>query len=464
MMADELLLAEAPRAYYRKHRALLIFPESQEVLGVPEVLGKVMDGRCRLAMADVVAALGGGEASLKSAEQLCQVLRSRHLIGRHSRAKAASPDHAVLNISVTERCNLRCPHCYAGAGKSSETGGQDVRAIIDDFVQTFAENAHREIALTGGEPTLWGPIGEIVEYAGSALGNGRLTKTYLNTNATTLSPEQARSFAAASMRVAVSLDGANDETHDSIRGKGSFAATLRGLRYLRDAGVVFGLNIFVHAGNLPELEAIFDLGIHVGSSNLSAFGLLGVGRGSELRAEACSGNAPVSDRDLYAAHHAIFNRRPELAAHFEGSIFLGQLQRIRARSRTRCGVGRHPSFYVRSDGKVYPCLAMFHDAFLLGQVSEGFDRLRRHPVLAELAERDPLAAREECTLCAVRHFCGGGCPGESFQCTGGLTPSPQLCQDLSDGILELMWILAEEPAYLPPLPPIGAEFSGEPCA
>jgi hypothetical protein len=64
----------------------------------------------------------------------------------------------------------------------------------------------------------------------------------------------------------------------------------------------------------------------------------------------------------------------------------------------------------------------------------------------------------------LRHFCGGGCPGESFQCTGALTPSPELCRDLSDGILELMWILAEEPPYLPRLPPASADHSEEPCA
>lgn len=423
-----------------------------------------MDGRRCVAKADVAAALGGGPAASQSAEQLCRVLRSRHLIGEHPRASPASPDHAVLNISVTERCNLRCPHCYAGAGQMAGPGAQDVRAILDDFAQAFAQNSHREVAFTGGEPTLWPPIGEIVEYAGRALGDGRLTKAYLNTNATVLTPEHARSFAAAGLRVAISLDGAIAETHDTIRGEGSFAATLRGLRHLREAGVVFGLNIFVHAWNLPELEAIFDLGLQVGASNLSAFGLLGIGRGSELRAERCSGPAPVSDRDLYAAHHAIFSRRPELADHFEGSMFLGQLQRIRARVRTRCGVGRHPSFYVRSDGKTYPCLAMFHDAFLLGQVSEGFDRLRRHPIFVELAGRDPLASREECASCALRHFCGGGCPGENFHCTGGLTPSPQLCRDLSDGILELMWILAEEPVYLPPLPPTETEHAREPCA
>jgi radical SAM protein with 4Fe4S-binding SPASM domain len=129
-------------------------------------------------------------------------------------------------------------------------------------------------------------------------------------------------------------------------------------------------------------------------------------------------------------------------------FFWGQLLRVRSRRRVRCGVGRHPTFYVSSDGSVYPDIALFHSQFRLGSVSTGFEQLAAHPFLAMMRNRDPLASRSECAACSLRMFCGGGCPGENFQRSGRLEPDEDMCHELFQATEELLWVLSERPSYL----------------
>jgi radical SAM protein with 4Fe4S-binding SPASM domain len=64
---------------------------------------------------------------------------------------------------------------------------------------------------------------------------------------------------------AVSVDGGTAETHDWMRGRGSFKGTMRGLRLLSEAGLPADIQCVVHHGNwhtVPDLVAIAEeLGI-----------------------------------------------------------------------------------------------------------------------------------------------------------------------------------------------------------
>ena len=59
----------------------------------------------------------------------------------------------------------------------------------------------------------------------------------LSTNGTLIDEEIAETLSKLPIKIQISFDGANKETHDSIRGKGSYDFTIRGLDMLIKRGM-----------------------------------------------------------------------------------------------------------------------------------------------------------------------------------------------------------------------------------
>ena len=51
-----------------------------------------------------------------------------------------------FNISITEKCNLRCPHCYTRNKKGSLTTGE-----VDTIIGNLEDGLTR-VKIEGGEP------------------------------------------------------------------------------------------------------------------------------------------------------------------------------------------------------------------------------------------------------------------------------------------------------------------------
>jgi len=68
-----------------------------------------------------------------------------------------------------------------------------------------------------------------------------------------------------------------------------------------------------------------------------------------------------------------------------------------------------------------------------------------HHVLAKLRELKVSTLNPICSACDVRFFCGGDCRGETYNVTGDLKAPYVACSDRHDSIIELMWIVAENP-------------------
>jgi radical SAM protein with 4Fe4S-binding SPASM domain len=87
-------------------------------------------------------------------------------------------------------------------------------------------------------------------------------------------------------RVAVSLDGATAETHDTFRAlPGSFAQALEGIDHLRQQGMSVQINTTVARHNVDELPQILDLALSLGADALHIFLLVPVGCGVEIADE-----------------------------------------------------------------------------------------------------------------------------------------------------------------------------------
>src|SRR5262249_55498893 len=58
--------------------------------------------------------------------------------------------------------------------------------------------------------------------------------------------------------ISVSLDGGTPETHDWMRGEGTFGRTLEALRLLKSENISFRMQCVLHQGNIDSIPGLFE--------------------------------------------------------------------------------------------------------------------------------------------------------------------------------------------------------------
>ena len=127
-----------------------------------------------------------------------------------------------LRISVTDRCNFRCPYCMP-----AEIFGESYQFLPKADILTFEEITRlagifvemgvNKLRITGGEPLLRTQLHELIAMLSAIPGAEDLT---LTTNAYLL-PHQARQLREAGLqRITVSLDTLDDEIFKKMNGRG----------------------------------------------------------------------------------------------------------------------------------------------------------------------------------------------------------------------------------------------------
>jgi uncharacterized radical SAM superfamily Fe-S cluster-containing enzyme len=119
-------------------------------------------------------------------------------------------------LEVTQRCDLRCPFCFASAGTSS-TPGPDLTTIASWYRRLIEAGGPYNIQLSGGEPTLRDDLPDIIAL-GKSLGFNFIQ---LNTNGLRLArdPTYVKALQAAGLSsVFLQFDGTRDDIFTALRG------------------------------------------------------------------------------------------------------------------------------------------------------------------------------------------------------------------------------------------------------
>jgi radical SAM protein with 4Fe4S-binding SPASM domain len=185
---------------------------------------------------------------------------------------------------LTERCNLRCTHCYQTGGRTEELNLAEIRQVLDevtDMLAAWSETYQMEFSpslnITGGEPFLRQDLFEVL---GAMRASG--FALYLLTNGTLLDEEKAKQLAGLDVKgVQVSIEGPA-EIHDAIRGQGSFAASCRGVSHLRKAGLRVTLNATLSDINAEKFRDMVEIAAALGVQRLGFSRLVPAGRGLGL--------------------------------------------------------------------------------------------------------------------------------------------------------------------------------------
>jgi MoaA/NifB/PqqE/SkfB family radical SAM enzyme len=130
-----------------------------------------------------------------------------------------------LSIFATTRCNLKCLHCMIDFPKKPIDFPLD---LLDRLLVDARVYGAQHVGMSGGESCLHPEFDKMVSmivgkgYTWNAVTNGLDPEAYL---------KLARKFPNALNYLGVSIDGADEETHDYIRArKGAFKITTSAVR------------------------------------------------------------------------------------------------------------------------------------------------------------------------------------------------------------------------------------------
>jgi MoaA/NifB/PqqE/SkfB family radical SAM enzyme len=155
---------------------------------------------------------------------------SNAILGETIRARTfAALGLRLVEISLTDRCQCRCGHCFAATQQplpeKDELQMPQICALIDDLSRLGVT----EVCFSGGEPLLRHDILEIVSYAHS---KGLVAR--LITNGILLDDQMVANLKCAGLSwCSLSIDSPRSEEHDAFRQfSGCFDKAIGGLRLL----------------------------------------------------------------------------------------------------------------------------------------------------------------------------------------------------------------------------------------
>lgn len=291
--------------------------------------------------------------------------------------RTVHPSLRYLELQLLHRCNLRCLHCYL-----EPVPGDDL-ALADaiDITRQFSALGGLRLMISGGEPLLYKDLKQFLAHTADL----QLRRALLS-NGTLINAENIGWLNVEEIQF--SLDGWT-EGHDLLRGAGTFARTIQGMRVAKDVGIAVSVATMIHRGNLNEFERLRDF--------MDEIGVLEWGI-----------DLPVTAGSLQEHRELLvpYAEAAPLMAYAYGGGYHG--------SSDGYACGRH-LLTVRPDGQAVKC-GFYSDKIL------GDTRLSLHDCWHKL-EHIPLD-RLECRDCPVLADCAGGC---RFRAPHPLAPDPLMC-------------------------------------
>jgi radical SAM protein len=328
---------------------------------------------------------------------------------------------------VTQACDLVCAHCRACATERrdpQELRTDEGKALLSDLACMGVPL----VVLTGGDPAKRPDLVELVEH-GSREG---LTMAVTPSGTPRMTRELIGDLAAAgAKRLAISVDGPDEVTHDAFRGvPGSFAESIRILRTARELGIPTQINTSVSPHNAGKIGEMARLVEEVGAVLWSVFFVVPTGRGANLYGLTPQGVEALLEELAALARRAPFDVKTTAAPHFRRVQMEGHKKPTGVHLEVdERGVVKGPRgindgcgfVFVAHRGEIYP------SGFLplpAGNVrSDDLASVYRyHPLFVRLRDADGLGGK--CGVCPFRRVCGGS-RARAYAATGDpMGPDP----------------------------------------
>ena len=317
---------------------------------------------------------------------------------------------------LTEGCNLRCRHCWIAPKYQNEDNSYP--ALDLDLFKSIIEQAKplglSGVKLSGGEPLLHPEIKEILEYIRSE--DLRLT---VETNGVLCTPDLAQRMAnCKDSFVSVSLDGADAETHEWVRGvPGCFGAASKGIRNLVEVGIRPQLIMSIMRRNKDQMEQVVRLAEDLDAGSVKFNVVQPTARGEKLYKSGValsieqlvelgqwvettlSDSAPLP---IYFSHPMAFRPLGKMFGENGDGCgvcgILGILGVLNDGSYALCGIGETVRDLVFGHASVMRLEEVWHATALLKELREGL----------------PERFEGVCGDCLMKGICFGNCIAQNY--------------------------------------------------
>jgi len=309
---------------------------------------------------------------------------------------------------LTNRCNLACGHCLF---RSSPARKESIdRDLLARAIGEAAGLGCNVFYFTGGEPLVYedfpGIIARVLEKEKAhavVLTNGILIPEFLG-HAEDLDPGR--------LHFQISIDG-REENHDRIRGKGSFARAVEGMKRLAEAKIAATMSVAVNRENFRDLSALVELAAGLGCTNVHLLWHFVRGNGSDAQFVPPEEILPELVRAQEKAE--------------ETGVSIDNVESLRAQVFSPAGTrydlanSGWESLAVGPDGTVYPSPALVDVPELAcGNIADGMEKVWRHSPVLEKVRAASLADDPETAEDPWRFLIGGGDIDHSYVAGGRL--------------------------------------------
>ncbi len=350
---------------------------------------------------------------------------------RAKRAERLAVVDLFVNWELTHRCNLRCPTCHVAAGEGPPDDLSPERySDLLESVLTLADAPDGPPTLgftfTGGEPTL-NP--NLPDFVAQARAKSQVKLISVVTNGLLATGDLLRRLADNGLDwLAVSVDGANRETHDSIRAPGSFDAAVKAIRFAVEHTEVFvSTSLTLTKANQGGLESYVRMIYELGGNQAHVNPFIPAGRGARHEELYLS---PEGHMDLMRRLRALemeYLGRGFLVTY--GEPFFGLTDPVEVfgeskyvEKKAACGVATK-AVTLSPTGDVLPC-AYMRGLVVANALKESLATIWWGETMTRL--RDDTRLEGTCGECAFRQYCRG-CRARAFVLTGDPFAADPLC-------------------------------------
>ncbi|MBU1195395.1 MAG: methyltransferase domain-containing protein [Proteobacteria bacterium] len=338
-------------------------------------------------------------------------------------------NHLVLNqltecwFHITDTCNLSCRHCmFSCSPKERQT--LEITQFLSGFTQAF-DLGCRTFFLTGGEPMVHPEFKQICSLILDKSAENRLVILTNGMCIDSFMPFLSR-LPQDRLHLQVSLDG-NQESHDRIRGNGSFEKVLSNLKDICRINSQVSVAMAVTEDNVSFMPDLVDIAAQCGVSNIHYLWMFAMGK--------------LQDEQLVSVDRLFQHlvKADQRAA--QKNITIDNIQAIEKQvfspqgTKYDLGIAGWESLAIGPNGDIYPTPALIREpAAFCGNVREGLETVWKNSFVLSFIRNLSVADDPAYDMIPLKYIIGGGDMDHSYYNAGqfsGHDPYMELYQRIA---------------------------------
>lgn len=340
-----------------------------------------------------------------------------------------------IYLNMTNHCNLKCVYCFNSPERQHWLEKEKETKLpvltlreFKKLVDQGKELGVQKFILTGGEPLLNPDTIPLAQYI-----KAQGLENELLTNGTLIDETNAKVIAESFDTVAVSLDTVYKDSHEKMRGKGTFDKAMKGIKLLKAHNAGIRVNSVITRTNVSEIsdtwKVVYD----------------------ELKCRSFTPSlyTPFTDDPgvygpLLPEMEVLLREQGRVREHFKDNPGLAFKP---PRICFGCGAG-NGEISISPDGSVFPCHTLHRPELACGNVKEkSLAQILKESELLHKLQQFNVDEIGLCHECDFKYLCGGGCLAMNYNIHGDFyTRDNFYCDYLKQEQVERLWTTATRQA------------------